>query len=339
MANFFAEYAGFLAKTATVIVAALIILAASIAMRQRGAAKGGEIKVKSLNNSLSDIRDALSVELMSKAELKAYNKAVKEENKADKPKGASNVFVLDFKGDIRASAVENLRHEVTAVLGSAKTTDEVVVRLESPGGSVDGYGLASSQLARIRNAGIPLTVCVDNVAASGGYMMACIGNKILSAPFAIIGSIGVVAQIPNINRLLKKHDVDIELITAGEFKRTLTVMGENTDEGRKKFKEDITVVHDLFKGHVSQYRPQLDIDAVATGATWYGDKAKEQKLVDEVMISDDYLTNLSATRNVYQVTFERPKGGLKKRLGMAAATVVDSAFDRLWTRLLNHRGY
>ena len=112
---------------------------------------------------------------------------------------------------------------------------------------------------------IGMNATFDKVAASGGYMMACIGDRILSAPFAVLGSIGVVAQIPNLHRLLKKHDVDYEVLTAGEYKRTLTVFGENTDKGRQKFQEDLELTHVLFKDFVSRYRPQLDIDQVLGG--------------------------------------------------------------------------
>ena len=178
--------------------------------------------------------------------------------------------MLDFDGDIKASAVEHLRHEITALLSLATPQDEVVVRLESGGGMVHSYGLAPRNWRRIRQAGVPLTICVDKVAASGGYMMACIGDRILSAPFAILGSIGVVAQLPNLHRLLKKHDVDFEVLTAGEYKRTLTVFGENTDKGREKFQEDLEITHELFKDFVARYRPQLAIDEVATGRNLAG---------------------------------------------------------------------
>ena len=108
------------------------------------------------------------------------------------------------------------------------------------------YGLAASQMQRIRDKKLKLTVCVDKVAASGGYMMAVVADKIIAAPFAVLGSIGVLAQVPNFHRLLKKHDVDFEMLTAGKYKRTLTMFGENTDKGREKFQEDIEDTHVLF---------------------------------------------------------------------------------------------
>lgn len=343
MSNFFAEYASFLAQTVTVLIACLILVITPMAMRSRTNREKGRIRVESMNESYTEMQDALSVEMMDDEERKSHKKAQKEGKKSESKqhnKDKNNVFVLDFEGDIKASKVDYLRKEITSVLGNAKPTDEVVVRLHSPGGTVDGYGLASSQLARIRQAGIPLTVSVDNVAASGGYMMACVANKIISAPFAVLGSIGVVCQIPNIHRLLKKHGVDYELVTAGDFKRTLTVVGENTEEGREKFKEQLAQIHKLFKNHVSGYRPSLDIDAISTGESWFGTDALERKLTDEIMISDDYLSNLSKTHNLYHIAYEPPKkGGLKKRLGMAASATVDAAFDRLIERLTMHRGF
>lgn len=247
--DFLAEYATFLAKTVTLVVAILVVLISFAALRSKGRRKAaGQLQVSKLNDFYKGLRERLEQTLLDKDQLKALRKS---EGKAEKKKGKKKpeakprVFVLDFDGDIKASATESLRHEITALLSLATPKDEVVLRLESGGGMVHSYGLASSQLARIREAGVPLTVCIDKVAASGGYMMACIGEKIISAPFAILGSIGVVAQLPNVNRLLKKHDIDFEVLTAGEYKRTLTVFGENTEKGREKFQEDLDITHQL----------------------------------------------------------------------------------------------
>ena len=222
------------------------------------------------------------------------------------------------------------------MLTLAKPTDEVVVRLESGGGMVHSYGLASSQLARIRQAGIPLTICIDKVAASGGYMMACIGQKIISAPFAILGSIGVVAQIPNVNRLLKKHDIDYEVLTAGEYKRTLTVFGENTEKGREKFQQDLDITHELFKNFVAKYRPQLAIDEVATGEVWLGVAAVDKHLVDELKTSDEYLSERANDAQLYHLHYAQRKS-LQERVGLAASTSVQQVVDSLWSRLTQQR--
>lgn len=217
-------------------------------------------------------------------------------------KNNQKIFVLDFKGDIQASAVENLREEITLILATAKAgRDRVVVRLESPGGMVHGYGLAAAQLVRLRDAGFHLTICVDKVAASGGYMMACIANEIISAPFAVVGSIGVVAQVPNFNRLLKEHNVDFELYTAGQYKRTVTMFGENTPEGKAKFEEELQQTHILFKHFVEKYRPQLNVDKVATGEHWYGQDALDLNLVDKLQTSDEYLLALLPQHDVYVI--------------------------------------
>lgn len=216
-------------------------------------------------------------------------------------------FVIHFDGDTAASGVDFLSVEISAVLTMAGPNDEVVVCLESPGGMVHSYGLAASQMMRIRNKGIPLTAIVDRVAASGGYLMAAVANRILAAPFAVIGSIGVVAQIPNLHRLLKKNDVDVEVLTAGKYKRTLTLLGENTDEGREKFREELEDVHALFQEFVAENRPELDIEAVATGEAWYGKRALELKLVDGLATSDEYLIELCETRDVFEVAWEETK--------------------------------
>jgi len=253
----------------------------------------------------------------------------------DEPKRKS-IFVLDFDGDIRGSAVGGLRKEISAILTTAEADDEVVVRLESGGGMVTSYGLGASQLDRIRKKGIPLTICIDKVAASGGYMMACVASKILAAPFAIVGSIGVVAQIPNFHRLLKEHKVDFELLTAGKFKRTLTVFGENTDEAREKFMEDIERIHDQFKGYVKLHRPKLDIEAVATGETWSGNDAVELQLVDDLLTSDEYLMRACDDADVFEVKYKERKN-VMERFGLAAESRVDSLLMTWLDRLLKSR--
>ncbi len=234
------------------------------------------------------------------------------EDSDDEP---GNVYVLNFVGDLQASALDQLRQEVTSVLTVATPSDEIVVRLESPGGVVHAYGLAASQLQRIRQKNIPLTATIDKVAASGGYMMAAVADKILAAPFAVVGSIGVVAQVPNVHRLLKKHDVDVELITAGEHKRTLTMLGENTDEGREKFTEQIEDIHKLFQEHVVANRDVVDIKQVATGEAWYGQRAIDVKLVDRLITSDSYLAECATDREVYLLRWAVQKKPLERLLG------------------------
>ncbi|MBV4490906.1 protease SohB [Pseudomonas oryzicola] len=336
--EFLAEYASFLAKTATLVIAILVVLSAIAGLRGKGRRKpGGQLQVTRLNEFYKDLRERLESGLLDKAQLKALRKQqAKAEKQQQKKKGKAEekgrVFVLDFDGDIKASATESLRNEITALLTLATPHDEVVLRLESGGGLVHSYGLAASQLARIRQAGIPLTVCIDKVAASGGYMMACIGEKIVSAPFAVLGSIGVVAQLPNVNRLLKKHDIDFEVLTAGEYKRTLTVFGENTEKGREKFQEDLDITHQLFKDFVARYRPQLHIDEVATGEVWLGVAALNRKLVDELQTSDEYLSERARTANLFHLHYAERKS-LQERIGMAASGTVENTVVGLWSKL------
>ncbi len=336
--EFLAEYAGFLARTVTVVVAIVMVLLVVAVLRQKGQRSAGHLSVRKLNEFYRELREHLEDSVLHKDQLKRQRKAEAKAHKAEqkKPVDKPRVFVLDFDGDIKASATEQLRHEVTAVLSMAQPTDEVVVRLESGGGMVHAYGLASSQLARLRDAGLPLTVCVDKVAASGGYMMACVANRVLAAPFAVLGSIGVVAQLPNVHRLLKKHDIDVEVLTAGEFKRTLTVFGENTDKGREKFQEDLELTHQLFKGFVSRYRPQLDIDKVATGEVWLGLSALEHELVDGLQTSDEYLARRANEAEVFQLRFINRKS-LQERIGLAASVAIDRLLLGWWERLLQQR--
>ncbi|CAM3080093.1 protease SohB [Pseudomonas floridensis] len=340
--EFVVDYASFLAKTVTLVIAIVVVLVAIASMRGKGRRKtAGQLQVTRLNDFYKGLRERLEQSLLGKDRLKALrkeqNKALKKEKKDKQQADAkARVYVLDFDGDIKASATESMRHEITALLTLATEKDEVVLRLESGGGMVHSYGLASSQLARIRQAGIPLTICIDKVAASGGYMMACIGNKIISAPFAILGSIGVVAQLPNVNRLLKKHDIDFEVLTAGEYKRTLTVFGENTEKGREKFQQDLDITHDLFKNFVASYRPQLSIDEVATGEVWLGMAALDKQLVDELKTSDEYLAERAKDADVFHLHYAQRKS-LQERMGMAAAASADGLMAKWWGRLTQQR--
>ncbi|MDH4568388.1 protease SohB [Pseudomonas sp. BN414] len=340
--EFFAEYAGFLARTVTVLVAILVVLVVIAALRGRNRrVASGHLDVRKLNDFYKDLRERLEHSVLDKAHVKAARKAETKAAKIAKKlkktaEAKPRVFVLDFDGDIKASATDHLRHEVTALLSMATSKDEVVVRLESGGGMVHSYGLASSQLARIRDAGVPLTVCVDKIAASGGYMMACIGNKILAAPFSIIGSIGVVAQLPNVHRLLKKHDIDFEVLTAGEYKRTLTVFGENTEKGRQKFQEDLETTHELFKGFVGRYRPQLHMAEIATGEVWLGMAARDKQLVDELSTSDEYLAARAKEAELFHLHFAARKS-LQERVGLAASVAVDRVLLSWWERLSQQR--
>ena len=285
---------------------------------------------------------ATTDESLQKAEEKKLNKAKKkqlsDEKKASKKISdlsipqRSKVYVLNFDGNISASAVGHLREEITAVLTQATPNDEVLLKLESAGGMVHSYGLASSQLDRLRKKNVPLTVCVDKVAASGGYMMACVADRILAAPFAIIGSIGVVAQMPNFNKVLKKHDVEFELLTAGEHKRTLTMFGENTEKGREKFIEELEDTHQLFKDYVSTRRPQVDIEKIATGEIWFGSRAKDMALIDDIQTSDEYLVSRIEEADVFEVAYVFKKK-LHQRLGIAAEESADRLLLKWWSRL------
>lgn len=332
--EFLLEYAGFLARAVTVLVVIVVVLSVATALRSKGRSKSGDLKVSSLNEFYGELKENIQYSVLDKTQLKALKKAQKAKSKQEKksPANKPRVYVLDFDGDIKASAADNLRHEITALLSIAKPDDEVVLRLESGGGMVHSYGLAASQLARIREANIPLTVCVDKVAASGGYMMACIGNTILTAPFAVLGSIGVVAQLPNIHRLLKKNNIDVEILTAGEYKRTLTVLGENTEPARQKFLQELQTTHDLFKQFVARFRPQLDIDAVATGEVWLGTDAQRLELVDRLQTSDEYLSKRAEEADVYLLEFVQKKS-MQERVGLTAGAAVEHVADKGWERL------
>jgi len=350
--EFFGEYGVFLAKVVTLVIAILVVVGSLIAMGMKQKKQPhGHLEITHLNDEIERMADALKDategKAMSKQQQKEKKKQLKEKAKEEKKKAKNKeqedsrkrVYVLDFDGDIKASEVDNLREEITTVLSVINPErDEVVLTLSSGGGMVHAYGLASSQVKRIKDKGVPLTVCVDKVAASGGYMMACVADKILAAPFAVMGSIGVVAQLPNFHRLLKKHDIDYETLTAGEYKRTLTMFGENTDKGREKFTEELEDTHELFKEFVKENRPQLDMETIATGEVWFGQRALEKQLVDELKTSDEYLVDSCQEADVYLVSYEFKKT-LQERFSMGMHSTVDRLLLTWWDRLQKMRFY
>ncbi|BEH14565.1 MULTISPECIES: protease SohB [Marinobacter] len=350
--EFLTEYGLFLAKVVTFVVAAIILASVifSATQRDRSDHEGeGELKIRKLNDQYRKLKESIQSRLMSDAEHKAWQKQKKKEEKAEKKSAKQDktaeeekaskprIYVIDFDGDIKASDTDTLRRSVSAVLSVANPeTDEVVVRLESGGGLVHAYGLAAAQLDRIRSKGVPLTACVDKVAASGGYMMACVADKIIASPFAVLGSIGVVAQLPNFHRFLQKNDVDFEVLTAGEHKRTLTVFGENTEKGRQKFLADLEDTHGLFKEYVSERRPALDIQAVANGDIWFGKRALEVKLIDDIKTSDEYLIEACDRGEVVSVSFQR-KRTLPERLGLATSAALEHTVWRVLSAFRNQK--
>lgn len=365
--EFLSDYGLFLAKAVTLIICLIVVLSIVMAFRQREQrSEKGHIEVTKLNERYKHMADTLKHAALEPEQLKQESKAEKKKAKLDKAalkkslkarasdkkqdiSGASaaegsetttaesepvkkRLFVLNFNGDIKAHATEHLREEITTVLSLATPNDEILVRLESPGGVVHEYGLAASQLSRIRNQKIPLTICVDKVAASGGYMMACVADKILAAPFALLGSIGVMAELPNFNRLLKRADIDYDIYTAGEFKRTVTRFGENTEKGKQKFREELESVHGLFKDFIQEHRPVVEIDAVATGEAWYGRQALERKLFDEIMTSDEYISGQQADADIFEVEFVAKKS-IQEKLGLNIQHAIESVLTKVIERL------
>lgn len=330
---FLYEYGLFLAQVTTLVIALAVIIALVSGAAIKGRSRKGQLEITDLNQSFYQHQELLQQQLLDKKAFKKWQKAASTAYEAltEQPK---RLFVLEFNGSLDAREAEALREEVSAVLSVATPEDEVLLKLESGGGVVHGYGLAASQLDRLKQQKISLTVAVDKVAASGGYMMACVADKILAAPFAIVGSIGVIAQIPNFNKLLKKHDVDFEQFTAGEFKRTVTVFGENTDKARQKFQQELEETHQLFKTFVAEHRPQLALEQVATGEHWFGYQAKTLGLVDVLGTSDDYLQAACKERQVLGVKFSQRKR-LADKLGAASASFSAD----LWQKLQQKRWF
>jgi serine protease SohB len=321
VSEFLAAYGLFLAQLATFVVLLIVAIVVILATRRRGHAEG--LVVEHLNRRYEDAADGLKVVIEGKARFKKAAKARRQERKREdkaRAKDSSSrprLFVLDFKGDIRASAAASLREEISAVLRVAKPVDQVLLRLENSGGTVHEHGFAASQLLRLKQHGLKLLVAVDKVAASGGYLMACVADRLIAAPFAIVGSIGVLAQLPNFHRLLEDKGIDFEQITAGRYKRTVTMFGKNTDEGRAKLQQELEDVHELFKKQIREHRPQVDLERVATGEHWYGVRALDLKLVDELRTSDDLLLEAAKDHDLYHLTYKRRRTWQERVLGGA----------------------
>lgn len=340
--EFLSTYGLFLLKTITVVAAIIIIIVVAASAKSKKEDKGN-ITVTHLNQEMDDLSDEIKDVILDEALLKLEHKEEKKKEKAKQKQqkksskethadgGRKRLYVMDFDGDIEASQVEGLRKVITAVLSIARADkDEVLLRLESPGGLVHAYGLAASQLDRIRKFNLPLTICVDKVAASGGYMMACVGSKIVAAPFAFIGSVGVILQLANFNRLLKDNKVDYETITAGEYKSTLSRFGEITEKGRAKVQEEAQETHDLFKLFIKDHRAGLDVDSIATGEAWFATKALEKNLIDELGTSDECIVEACKEADVYLVSYEKKKN-MKDKLG----SIMEGTMDRVLLKWLH----
>ncbi len=330
MIDLLIAYGFFLLKIITVLIVILIpILLITSSTKNRKETDKGRIIVKNLSDKLEEIGVTLK---SAEMDPKAYKSFLKERNKKKKKeiKGKSKeiVYVLDFKGDIQASAVGKLKQEINAIIASQVKCKEVVIKVESGGGSAYAYGLCAAELKRLVDNKIKLTVCIDKIAASGGYLMSCVATKIVAAPWAIVGSIGVIAQLPNFHRLLKKLDIDIEMHTAGKFKRTLTTLGENTKQGREKFISELEDLHVVFKDFVKENRSKIQVAKVATGEVWQGDKAKKLGLIDEIGTSDDYLLKLASKFKLLEIQYFEKKP-FTARIGSAAEVIVEKGVYKI----------
>ena len=339
MIEFLSQYSLFLAKSLTFLVVIVVGFAClvSIIQKAKSSSEDGYLVINPINEKIDDIRYSIQSETLSKQEWKKWQKNEKNKNKTKNKSEKSvstktdpRLFIINFEGDIRASGLTGLREVVSAIIESTnpQDQDEVLVVLDSAGGFVHSYGLAASQLTRLRDHGLHLTVAIDKVAASGGYLMACVAHRILAAPFAIIGSIGVVAQVPNFHRLLEKHNIDYEQLTAGEYKRTLTLFGENTPKAREKFQEELEVTHRLFKQYIVNHRPQVDIDLVATGEHWHALEAIKIQLIDVIQTSDDYILSAAKTKRVFEVRYEE-KQRLKDKIQGVISGCVETLIKKL----------
>jgi len=322
--NFLIEYGLFLAEAATVVLAILIVAAGILVIvaKSKEKDKAGKLIIQKINDKYKNYQEIINEIAQPKAEKRVAKKMQKKKDKLIAGQTRKRLFLLGFTGDMKATAVQSLREEITAILLIKKPDDEVLLCVESPGGLVHGYGLAAAQLQRLKHAQVKITVAIDKVAASGGYLIACVADQLIAAPFAVVGSIGVIAQLPNFHRWLEKKDIDFEQIYAGQYKRTLSLFGKNTSEGRKKMQEEINEAHELFKEFIERYRPQVDIAQIATGEHWFATHALALKLIDGIQTSDDFLLAAKENYDIYQVKYEFKKT-LNQRFSAAANALIN----------------
>jgi len=332
-----ADYLVFLLKVFTIALAITVPLLLVIGSSKGKTQAKGKLAITNLSDKFEDMGNAVRSSNMNPKELKKFYKDINKSKKKKTDENEPSIFVLNFNGDIQASEVEKLKYEINAILLSESECKEVVVKVESGGGSAYAYGLCAAELKRLVDNDISLTVCIDKVAASGGYLMSCVATKIIAAPWAIVGSIGVIAQLPNFHRLLKKNLIDFELHTAGEFKRTLTTLGENTEDGREKFKADLEDLHVIFKDFVKEQRPEVDTAVVATGEVWQGEEAVRVGLVDSLETSDNYLVNLSKDATLFEIEYIEKKN-LSERFAFSMQLILEKSVVKFYD-LINRDRY
>ena len=327
--SFWIDFGGFALKSFWLAAMIAIVLVVPIIIGARSQRRReDEVKVTSLDDRFDLMEAQIRIATDGAKGAKAFLKARKKEAK-QRDENAKRVYVIGFKGDPMASGHAAFARKITAALVAARPDkDEIVVSITSPGGIVSGYGLMAAQMQRVRRAGVELTACVDQVAASGGYMMAVAANRIVAAPFAVVGSIGVVAQVPNVSRLLKKIDVDYEELTAGEHKRPISVLAPISEEGREHFKTKLEETHVAFKDFVRENRPALNVEAVGDGDYWYATDALKLGLIDAIATSDEYLLAQRGKARLFVIDAPEKKTLMKVlfgRLGEAALTLAPFA--------------
>lgn len=225
--------------------------------------------------------------------------------------------VLTFVGDIGAKQYKSFGQLIDEVIINKSEIDEVVVVVNSPGGAVSPYGNVYSQMERVRDAGLKLTVCIDVVAASGGYLMSLPAHKIIAAPFSMVGSVGVMAFVPNLRGLLEDYNINPRTFTAGKYKRTVSLTDEATEEEVEKFKQQLNAIHRLFLEAVKKYRKDVKMEVVETGEHWTARESVELGLglVDDIATSQQYLLEANRDRDLIILSQKRGfwEGGLLSR--------------------------
>lgn len=199
--------------------------------------------------------------------------------------------------------------------------EAIVLRIDSPGGSVVGSDEIYQALLAIDK---PLVVSMGEVAASGGYYIACAADRVLANPGTLTGSIGVISMVPNIEELMEKIGVEVLVIKSGALKDEGSVFREMTEEEREVWQRIIDEAYDQFVGIVADGRdlPPQAVRELADGRVYTGHQALELGLVDE-------LGNLSEA-----IELAAKMGGIVEEPRIieypATPSLMETIFGSLW---------
>lgn len=315
------------------LIFALLLLAVMIAFALLGLLSRKNAQARGNKQAAAHNLTKVHPDLVYNLRAALANQPARNKLSRARPASGKVTAVLRFEGDTMATGRQDFARMVDEVLHNKERIQRVIVVVNSPGGGVSVYGQMFAGMERMRNAGVDVTACVDTYAASGGYLMSVPAQRIIAAPFAMVGSIGVVSEFMNFNKLLRRLGVEPMTITAGELKRTVTPLSEVTEENKAAYKAQLEAIHRQFIAVVKKYR-EVDADRVCTGNHWTAAESVELKLnlVDGLATSQEYLFEANQTEDLVTISklqnpYEKSVLGLARRFIHLVADEVSERFS------------